>query len=615
MSSSQNQSTNKVNKKRTNTRPCDACSVRRVRCDISTSKNGRCTNCINHDIDCTNLRVRQKSGPKNIKQKTRQNIVSLINNGQLSLVNHNTSSQNASNQNNNCSNIRNNPQSTGENDANIITCNIPLEKLLPYLQIYQTWYYGLWPVLSVAHLVSRVIDNHIVMGQTDTTDGKVKIDEKNAPAYALCCAVCATIAVQVRFLKSATGLMNVDNALKAEEYALEAKRIRYLFEEKMDPSIDTLLSSFFLYMYYGNITGGTKRGIVYLREAISMAQMLGLHDPDQYNKKSSAEIHRCKKIYYMLLVTERYTCFQEKIPVLLDPTVDLPSLRDEEYPELLVGFTELVEVFSATEKQFFQEINHKLFLSDNDNEKLDADLSMFQDFLQNQSTDMKRQWIGQMQVKLNKKLEQNIASDSQKLNIVLSKSWFQSLGWLISSENYLVSQNYSMENCFSVKFPIKIAHDFLTQTKDLPEFAFESNGSPGVCYKLLEIADSLYSFSMQSTIQRESARAMDQLDTIFQMIVRFKTHEVQLPKRLFGKIQDLIESKRLNFRQPDPIEYLLDTDDINEDATEQQNSLQSPQTDMINDLQINKNSLSPYSQFTMCYGVPSPPVSNQITEL
>lgn len=609
--------TGRITKKRTNTRPCDACAVRRVRCDLATSKNGTCTNCLNHQLECTNVRVRHKSGPKKIKQKTRENIVNLIgnNNNQVSLVNHNNFTQ---------SNLQINiPQqhfnmNLSEGNSQGIASNVPLDKLLPYLQIYQTWYYGLWPVLSVAHLVSKIIDNSVTGQQS--SDGKIMLNERNAIAYAVCCSVCATISVQVKFLKSAASVINVENALSAEEYAQEAKRVRYLFEDRIEPSIDTLLSSFFLHMYYGNVPGGSKRGIVYLREAISMAQMLGLHDPDSYEGKSGAEIHRWKKIYYMLLVTERYTCFQEKLPVLLDPTVDMPSLQDEEYPELLLGFTELVEVFSATEKQFFHEINHKLLLPDSDNDKLEADLSMFQDFLQNQSTDMKRQWIAQMQTKLNKKFEQSrVSNDSQKLNIVLSKSWFQSLGWLISSEYFLINQNESMESCFSAKFPLKIANYFLTETKDLPIFAFESNGAPGVCNKLLEIADSLYSFSIMSTQQRESSMAFDQLNTIFQMIVKFRSPEVQLPRNLFNKIENLIESKRLTFRQPDPLELLLDTNEINVNEEQDNDNVESlnSRNDQINEDM--KNSLSPYSQFTMCYCVPSPSPSishsNQITEL
>jgi len=640
----------KMDRKRVVSRPCDACAVRRVRCDLATSQTGSCSNCINHSLECTSVRVRHKSGPKRIKQKTRDQIVNLLSKGnsQLERVNQNTFTQSNVPINVPLSAPSQLPVDPTPNSNQVVTCNIPLDKLLPYLQIYQTWYYGLWPVLSVAHLVSKIIDNNIIGQQgisNSTNNGKVTLDERNAPAYQLCCAVCATIAVQVRFLSSAAGVINVENALSADEYAQEAKRVKYLFEDKIDPTIDTLLTSFFIHMYYGNITGGGKRAVVYLREAISVAQMLGLHDPEAYPGKSSAEIHRCKKIYYMLLVTERYTCFQEKLPVLLDPTVDMPSLQDEEYPELLLGFTELVEVFSATEKQFFQEINHKLLLSDSDNGKLaDADLSMFQDFLQNQTTDMKRQWIGQMQSKLNKTIEQNkIANDSQKLNIVLSKSWFQSLGWLISSENFLINQNESMDNCFSVKFPMKIAHDFLTQTKDLPVFAYESNGTPGVCYKLLEIADSLYSVSIMSTHQRESSLAFDQLNTIFGMILKFKGPDVHLPQNLFSKIENLIESKRITFRQPDPFDLLMEppsqqqlqqqqqqhrhhhqqnTPSQNENGRPQElqigqqaNNLISPNDPMSEEM---KTGLSPYSQFTMCYYIPPTPSavqSNQITEL
>ena len=47
-----------------------------------------------------------------------------------------------------------------------------LDKLQPCLETYQTWYYGIWPVLSISDL-------------------NMKITKRDVSAYALACALCS----------------------------------------------------------------------------------------------------------------------------------------------------------------------------------------------------------------------------------------------------------------------------------------------------------------------------------------------------------------------------------------------------------------------------------------
>ncbi|CCH41480.1 Maltose fermentation regulatory protein MAL63 [Wickerhamomyces ciferrii] len=622
-------------RKRSNTRPCDGCAVRRVRCDLATSSFGSCTNCINHNMECTNIRVRHKSGPKKIQQKTRENIVKFLSANGGSVTGHlgtpqyspSTPSMSSTPSFKNHLGIYNNSITREP------TCNIPLNNLLPYLQVYQTWYYGLWPVLSVAHLISKLTDNNC---QT-ASDGCIVLNEENASYYALSCAVCAAIGVQIKFLKSTGGVIKVENTLQDDEYAKEARRVRFLFEDKIDSTTESLLTSFFLHMYYGNIEGGTRKGIVYLREAVSLAQILSLHDPESYIGKLPAEVHRCKKIYYMLLVTERYVCLHENLPILLEPTIEIPSLHDEEYPELLSGFTEIVEVFSSTGKQFFQEVGRKLLLRNSSgsssesspdsengfNNMFGTDLSIFQDLLQNQPTEQKRETIGQMQLKLDSKRHKSnkTKNESQKLNIILSKSWLQSLGWLIAKENFIINKNdHSESSCFSFKFPMKIAQEFLEETKDLPDFAFESNGAPGVCNKLLEIADSLYGVTMLATSRTDSTRAFDQMSTVYGIFMKHKTPDIHIIPALYHKIGTMIESKRLTYRQPDPIEISLPGDEVIEQSVQQIDEGYHSITGFDASDEIpDRNMLSPFSQFSMYYSIPTGNITDQsfgqITEL
>lgn len=60
-------------KKKKKTRACDACSVRKTKCDESRP----CRHCVNNNLECTELRQRKKSGPKNLRQKTIDSIQSI----------------------------------------------------------------------------------------------------------------------------------------------------------------------------------------------------------------------------------------------------------------------------------------------------------------------------------------------------------------------------------------------------------------------------------------------------------------------------------------------------------------------------------------------------------
>lgn len=302
-------------------RPCDSCSVRKVRCDLQTP----CSRCIKHNLPCTNNRVRKKCGPKNIHQKTRDAI------SQVSRIS-STSTPTPIR-----SPILVNPTTDG------FEFKIPVESLLPCLQIYQTWYYGVWPVISVAQLVS------ILMNKSPSSD----CDSETLSTYSLSCALSAATINQVRFLKSNFHLFYLPEQVQNLDFAQECFRARDEFDYRSNPSLETCLTCFFLYAYYVNTIGGKTKAIIHLRESISIAQILGLHNPASFINKSPAEVHRMKKVYYLLLVTERYVCIEDSIPVILEPTIPLPSLNDEEYSVLISGFRELVKIFAIPDRTFF----------------------------------------------------------------------------------------------------------------------------------------------------------------------------------------------------------------------------------------------------------------------
>ncbi|RLV91019.1 putative sucrose utilization protein SUC1 [Spathaspora sp. JA1] len=439
-------------------RPCDSCSIRKVKCDLKTP----CSRCIHHNLNCTNIRIRKKCGPKRIHEKTRETINQISGGQQQQLV---------------------------EEDE-----FIPVENLLPCLQIYQTFFPGVWPVVSVAQLIS-VLMNKSYNNSPDTLS-----------AYSLSCAISAAVIVQVSFLKNKNHLFPISDIIKNIDFVSQSIRARDMFNYRLHPSLDTLLTSFFLYVYYVNTETGTPAALNYLRESISTAQILGLHNPSTYTNKSPAEVHRMRKIYYLLLVTERFTAIEDCLPVILEPSIPLPSLEDEEYPILISGFRELVKIFAIPDKSFFDR-----FISLNTNT----------------STIPSSTWIVNVQQQLgNIRIMEN-APDIQKLNIIISKYWMKSLTWKLAEKNNLLTE---LEPSLSIRFPFTIVNDFLEETKDLPISSYESNG-PGVCVKLLAMVDTL----VDAINTSHDSSGLTSLHGVISLLVQLK-NDISLPMNEYNKI-------------------------------------------------------------------------------
>lgn len=549
-------------------RPCDRCASRRIRC-VMSGDNKSCIGCLNNKVQCTQNRVRHKSGPKFSKKNRPEQLSQTKSVPELPLSTIPTLPQNvdlittlptfnmmgssvnmkqnitpcltptvpstvefdfATPLDNTRPDMKNNIKSEVEppslhvnledildvfQNTTIHLSKFSVEHLLPRLQVYQTWFYGSWPVLSVAELILNILDGAQMRYEKNT----IRLTEQNAMLYALCCSVCAAITTQISFVSDKDTVLDY-NTFSASEYADEARRVRNLFDFNTNPNVQTLLSSFFLYAHYVNNKGRTLQAIMYLREAITIAQILGFHEESSYVGKTRAEVHRWRKIYYTLLVTERFMCFEDGMPVVLEPCIAFPNLDDEEYPSLLMGFTELIKVFSVPSKEFFAEMCLKGSKKQMDTQPIiekKARILLVQEKLWNITLGIKK------------------IANSQKLDVLLSRSWIRALAWHITSEAGLVVAGGNSNDCFDVEFPVTIARDFLAQTSDLPMFAFEANG-PGVCIKLLEIATSV-----THSIQKEHAPipTLNVLESLWQIITKCE-NDVTLPVDMYQKVGNIV---------------------------------------------------------------------------
>ena len=449
-----------MSKRNPYTRPCDSCSIRKVKCDLQIP----CSRCVNHNIECTNKRMRKKCGPKKIHEKTREAIKNL-------------------------NDSENNYRQQLQKD-NFIPA-FPLDKLLPSLNCYQTWYYGIWPVVSIAEITARVAQNDV-------------------SAYALACAISGAILNQIAFISN-NALYCIPQNVKDLNFVGECIRARTYMNYQFTPSLEVLLTSFFLHVAEVN-KGSKAAGVLYLREAITMAQVIGLHNESTYQSKSIAEAHRMRKIYFLLLVTERFMCLDDSIPVVLENSIKEFSLNDEEYSVLIEGFKQLVRVFAIPLKSIFDNFIHL-----NDSKSMPPEAAGL---------------LNKIQIELDSIRISPIAPDIQKANIMVSKYWMKALTWKITRSNALLDDfNISL----SVNYPLEMTKRFLFEIKELPLSAFESNG-PGVGFKLLTMATCL----IDSINLSGDSSGFEYLQRIFDLISKLKNTEIILPRREYEQVKDAL---------------------------------------------------------------------------
>ena len=117
-------------------------------------------------------------------------------------------------------------------------------------------------------------------------------------------------------------------------------------------TLNTTLTSYFLHIFYGRQPSRTQTAIFYIREAITFAQLFGMHIEDTYSRYHTKDQQVMRKLYFLLFMTERYLCINDGLPTVLE-SISLPIAEDEEIPDAVSGFLSLVTLFSTPGTDFF----------------------------------------------------------------------------------------------------------------------------------------------------------------------------------------------------------------------------------------------------------------------
>lgn len=413
---------------------------------------------------------------------------------------------------------------------------IPTPVIRTTLSMYKESLYGIWPLLDADDLINRL--------ETETNDLTI---------YALTTALSgATLSNMNRTVMNES----LQASLNAEAFIKESRRVRGTFDYMEPVTLDTILTSYFLHIFYGRQASREQMAAFYIREAITFAHMLGMHMEETYSRYCIKDQRIMRKLYFLLFMTERYLCIQQGLPIVLD-SIPLPEADDEENPDAVTGFLNLVTLFSTPGRDFFGRWTS-----------------------QNSNVSMSRDQLLLIQHALQRPLDTPAyINDIQMVDIVVSQHWIRSLAWKLSVLSGYVMANGKRE--MNVEYPLEIAQHTLREASRFPPEAFEVHG-PGMEVKMYEIATALAD-SILCKPEEQSYLIVGRTDTLKGLTSFISSLQVMNPQLREGLAQKV--EVILNFSS---IPKSLDLIEEVNPSTFQEDDLSSREFQMANSMLYNE---------------------------
>ncbi|KAJ9143412.1 Fungal specific transcription factor domain-containing protein [Pleurostoma richardsiae] len=498
---------------------CDHCRRRRIRCDGQFP----CQQCINAALTCKRDHVPRKRGPKrghgrvinelrakDAKERTSRDsspeyvsppFIRTVGSGpaahredSLDVDGVDPRSSTTSIQStpppqdiswwNNASDPRNasEPQS-GFTSDNYQPNSRPYLHLIP--QCVELYYEHIYPIMPLLYMPA--IRSTIARPMTPS--------EKNL-IYALCALTCMHMSgksLQVAGPPSweTAGRFFLDECISTRQ--------SYDFLE--DQSLYAVISSFWLSTSFFEINQNRKSWL-YLREALTLALDLGLHDDSTYIGLSPEETLCRQRVFWILFVTERSFAILRNKPITFKKTPSLPTTRHSyEPPDIHIGFLKLISSYHPLDESFVTAWN------DGSDPRVSATtylalqnlLSHPPSFLTssrfntpfsqatptNHSPGSVRPTASASNREADSAADQNEPTSIQKADLLITQQWLRLIVWQSSFRQGLLSWAAPHES-MHFAFPLAIARRTASVLQSLPSSAVEVHGM-GIFEKIFEI--------------------------------------------------------------------------------------------------------------------------------
>lgn len=416
-------------------RACDACHRRKVKCIGDGTRP--CKNCTSAGLTCTYNAIPQKKGPKGSRAKVISELRETQRQSQLAKQRHGMEFE-----------------SPPHSPAHLKKAGLLSMDMITHCVDY--FFAHLYPTQPILH-----------RQKVGETIGQM---ENNVEAYCLAVSLCAYMMIQPNMSMPAEAFDGLDvppqSSLQHGHLLLqEALRVRRAYNYVENPSIWSVITSFFFFGSYFCLDRHNTAWF-HLREATTLAQIMGMHEEANYQLNDIVESSRRRRLYWLLFVTERAYALQQHRPLTLHATINLPTL-DEDPAETveLNGFIHLVNLFRPFDDTFVGLWNKA-------------------------RVGCTTEWLARLQQQLSDALPQYLqCTESQAVDLRCSQQWLRTMVWQLSISHGFLSSAAS-DNAMSFRFPIEVSRDLVHSASQFSQGAMEVHGI-GLIEKLFDVACTL----------------------------------------------------------------------------------------------------------------------------
>jgi Fungal Zn(2)-Cys(6) binuclear cluster domain/Fungal specific transcription factor domain len=257
-------------------RACDACHRRKVKCTGGLP----CRNCTQATLSCTYNAIPQKKGPKGSRAK----VISELRETQRQCE---------------AANLQQRLSDPMGFDSPPMSPNF---MRTPGVLIQETIDGCIDFFFMHMHPTMPILDRGRLQQQ-------VQEIERSSEAYCLISSLCAFMMIQPGLPGSlrASGDGNfIGNTVSGKALLEESLRVRKSYNYIETPSTNTVIISFFLFACYFGLDKHNTAWF-YLREATTLAEILGMQQEGSYISGDPSENARKRRLFWQLFVTERYS--------------------------------------------------------------------------------------------------------------------------------------------------------------------------------------------------------------------------------------------------------------------------------------------------------------------
>jgi hypothetical protein len=402
-------------------RACDACHRRKVKCIGDGTRP--CKNCTSAGLTCTYNAIPQKKGPKGSRAKVISELRETQRQTQMAAYRHGFDLD-------------------GSQQSPAYLKRPGLLSMEMITSCVDYFFANLYPTQPILHRQK--------VGET------IGMMETSIEAYCLTVSLCAYMMIQPNMTLSPTAFEGLDIPSQSTSQLgttllHEAVRVRKGYNYVENPSIWSVITSFFLFGSYFCLDKHNTAWF-HLREATTLAQIMGMHIEANYQMTDIVESSRRRRLYWLLFVTERAYALQQHRPLTLHATINLPTL-DEDPAETvqLNGFIHLVYLFRPFDDTFVGSWNKA-------------------------KTGCNSHYLAQLQQQLSDALPAYLQStEAQAVDLRVSQQWLRTMVWQLSISHGFLS-SAAADNAMSFKYPVEISRDLVASASQFSQQAMEVHG-------------------------------------------------------------------------------------------------------------------------------------------